>query len=443
MQQVIVIGGSIAGLLFARVLSDYFDKVIILERDSLTDKVTSRSGVPQDRHGHLLMAKGQQILESFFPTLKEDFRHANLPEIQWGIDTRILMSGNWMKETDLGIRTFACSRIWLENYIRRSVIGISNVQIIDQARVETLTSHNGIIDGVVYQQGKDQQTLSADLVVDASGKQSKLPDWLAALGYSTPDVTTIDPGMGYATRWYKKPADFNDGWKLFISYARPECGLYRSGAIVESEGDTWMAILGGTNGDFAPTHEEEYEQFLKSLASPKVYKYLQSAEPTSPIYGYRDTANRWRHYEKLVDFPSGIIAVGDAVSAFNPIYAQGMTVITLEAQLLAEMLAISPYDTNAGFSKSYQQNISKIVQQAWRLSATADSLLPNAIGVKPNPLLILGQKYINALTEIMPKDVVISRAILNTMHMLESPLKLTHPQILIKYGLSNIRKHLK
>lgn len=435
MQRSIVIGGSIAGLLTARVLSDYCDEVIILERDQFPQVPASRGGVPQDRHGHLLMARGQQIIEKYLPQIREDFQ-ANLPRIRWGLDTRVLMSGGWMKIADTGIRTYACSRLWLEHTMRQHILQLPNVTARENARVTDLTldASGAAITGLCYAQGKQQHSLTADLVVDASGKRSKAADWLAALGFGTVETTTIDPYMGYATRWYQKPQHFSEDWKLYISYAQPENGLYRSGAIVEVEDNKWLVILGGTNKDYAPTDEAGYAEFLQSLAAPKLYDYLRMADPISPIYGYRQTANHWRHYEKMPRFPQRFIALGDAVCSFNPVYAQGMSVSALEADLLNDCLQRADGDAAGDFAKQFQAHLATVVSEAWNLSAVADALLPEATGSKPNRLVLWGQRYITKLTELMPYDADVSGRFLSIMHMLGSPTSLFHPQVLWRFA---------
>ena len=434
-KRAVIIGGSITGLLAARVMSDCSDEVVIVERDQLPDVPVSRGGVPQDRHGHLLMAKGQQIIEQLIPGIVDDFKAANLPDIRWGLDTRVLMSGGWMKIADTGIQTYACSRLWLEHTLRQHVLAIPNIHTIEHATVTGLIAdeqHQSVL-GVHYEQERSEYQLEADFVVDASGKRTCADAWLQDFGIEQVETTTIDPFMGYATRWYQKPDNFDEDWKLYISYSRPEQGLYRSGAIVEVEDNKWLVILGGTNKDYAPTDEAGYAEFLQSLAAPQVYDYLNQAEPISPIYGYRQTANHWRHYERLSAFPSGFIMMGDAVCGFNPVYAQGMSVSAMEVALLQDCLMDQNLDVRGNFSQTFQSRLAKVVQDAWSLSATADALLPEASGDKPHPVVLLGQQYITKLTEIMPYDEEISSRFLEIMHMLGSPISLFHPRILWKF----------
>ena len=72
LRKAVVIGGSIAGLLTARVLSNHFQEVIIVEKDNFVEGDKVRSGTPQANHIHLLLVKGKEILQEFFPELEED-----------------------------------------------------------------------------------------------------------------------------------------------------------------------------------------------------------------------------------------------------------------------------------------------------------------------------------------------------------------------------------
>ena len=79
----LVIGGGIAGLLSAQVLTKYFSKVTIVERDVFASEPEPRKGVPQSHHVHVLLKRGQQILEKIFPGIEADLIEAGAPVIDW------------------------------------------------------------------------------------------------------------------------------------------------------------------------------------------------------------------------------------------------------------------------------------------------------------------------------------------------------------------------
>jgi len=421
----VVIGGSIAGLLAARVLSRYFEQVTVLERDTLSEQPVFRGGVPQAKHGHLLLAKGQQIVERLLPGIRGEFANADMPSIHWGKDSAVLTAGGWMKTVESGIHTQGCSRIWLEWAIRRQVACIPNVQIKDNCRVADLIGAAGAVRGVRLSEGEE---LRADMVVDASGRASKTPQWLQSLGYATPPETNVNPFMSYATRWYRALPGFP--WKLLISHARPAEQNWRNGGIVQVEDGQWMVILGGANKFPAPTNDAEFFDFARNLAAPQFLEALQNAEPISEIHRYQQTANRVRHYEKLPRLPDGLIVLGDAVCTFNPIYGQGMSVAALEAELLDHLLA--EREQLRDFAPLFQKALFKTVSWAWLMATGADLIYPNTEGDRPGWAARRAQRYIDTLTHIMPHDEGLTHTFLRIMHLLDAPTTLFKPTYLWK-----------
>ena len=71
-QRAIVIGGSMSGMLAARVLADHFAEVVLFDRDAFPQAGENRKGVPQGQHAHALLASGREVLEQYFPGFKEE-----------------------------------------------------------------------------------------------------------------------------------------------------------------------------------------------------------------------------------------------------------------------------------------------------------------------------------------------------------------------------------
>jgi 2-polyprenyl-6-methoxyphenol hydroxylase-like FAD-dependent oxidoreductase len=434
MKTAIVIGGSMMGFFAAKVLAQYAEQVIIIERDSYPDEPKPRNGTPQARHGHILLGAGQKALDQFFPELRGDIQAAGIKTIMWGRDTALL-AGDWLKRVETDILTFACSRLWLEWAIRRRIVTVPNIQILADTHCTGLltTADKTVITGVTIEQkrGGTPQELPADLVVDCSGRESKLSEWFTALGYAMPPEEVIDAYVGYATRWYKEPANFQADWLILATFPRPEQGIKRSAGILRVEDGQWSVIANGANRDYPPTDEAGFLEFLQGLPTPKIAEYIQQAEPISPIYGYRNTANRLRHYEKMSRRPANVIAMGDAVCSFNPSYGQGLSVVGIEAGVLDTMLKNGEYAPD--FAAQFQQRIYSAIGDAWLMATGGDLVYPETTGPRPGLVAQLVQTYINKMTTIVtPHDTQAAETFFRVMQMDKRPSALLNPLFMLK-----------
>ncbi|VEP12421.1 2-polyprenyl-6-methoxyphenol hydroxylase-like oxidoreductase (fragment) [Hyella patelloides LEGE 07179] len=308
----IVIGGSITGLIAARVLIDHFDRVIILERDLFTGKPEFRQGVPQSLHVHALLTKGQEILEQLFPGLSTELIENGALETDVVADWRYLFADGWAPNYDSGMTMITCSRNLLENAIRQRLRKYRNLEFLEahQAVGLSLGNDNKSITGVKVKDRQNRELkLSARLVVDASGRNSQTPKWLESLGYQKPQETVINSFLGYASRWYQKAPEFTAPFQGVVLKAKPQ-NCQRGGVLYPVENQNWIVTLAGIGKDYPPTDEDGFLEFARSLRSSEIYETIKNARPKSPIYGYRRTENRLLHYEKLRRFPENFLVMG-------------------------------------------------------------------------------------------------------------------------------------
>ncbi|MEO8609448.1 MAG: FAD-dependent monooxygenase [Chloroflexota bacterium] len=440
----IIIGGSIAGLLAARVLSDHFDHITVIERDRLPDEGAYRSGVPQARHLHTLLIRGQRIMDNLFPGFTNDLVEAGAPAAVWGRDNRFYTSGGWTQVFDSGLISNVCSRAELEWLVRRRVYAISTIQFLTERDVLGLIANDNhsVVTGVQIESRIDHstETLFADLVVDASGRSSKTPEWLAELGYQRPAETVINAHNGYATRWYERP---QGEFPLAVGIQpRPAEKNYRGGAVLEVEGGRWAVTLLGANADYPPTTEAEFMDYAKSLPSPAIYNMIKDAKPISAIVGYRRLENRQRHYERMARRPENFIVMGDAACALNPIYGQGMTKAALEAEALGQMmskwlpLALRERGLSGeglvGFAAAFQKRSAKIASEPWLMAASEDLRYPNVEGSKPDLTIRFSQKYFDLVARAMPYDNAVTTSFFESMTLLRPPTSMMRPAILVR-----------
>lgn len=430
-QHAIVIGGSIAGMLAARVLSDHFERVTIIDRDALRDSPEPRKGAPQTAHVHILLRRGLLIMRQLFPHLDDDLTQAGALSVNWTRDLVTFTPAGWSPRFDSEYVTRTCSRGLLEQLIRRQINVIKNItteprcEAIEPLVSETRSTFTGL--KVHYRDRADHATaaLPADLIVDASGRTSKGLNWIAAVGYTAPTETVIDAHVGYATRVYHRPPNFNADWKSMMVRTRPPFGL-RGGLIYPIENDLWIVNVAGAGDERPPTDEALFLEYIKNLAHPALYNAVKDAEPISPLYTYQRTENRLRHFERLTRWPDNFLMLGDAACAFNPTYGQGMSVAALEAQALERWLSASQ-DTLA-----FQQELMKVVRNPWLLATNEDSRLPHATGTVPGRLDRINQRYIDEFIWMCGSDPQALEVFMGVTQMIKPPAAMFAPTLAFK-----------
>jgi 2-polyprenyl-6-methoxyphenol hydroxylase-like FAD-dependent oxidoreductase len=430
----LIIGGSLSGLLAARVLSTHFDQVTLLERDTFPDGPEFRNGVPQSRHLHILLLKGKELFTQYFPGLEADLLAHGAVQADAGTEFLTVSTfGRIVPVSNTGLRLLLSSRNLIEHHVRQCLKGVKNVQILTQAEVTGYLTGNtpDQITGVQLRARGGETiptTLHADLIVDASGRSSQTADWLATLGYPHPEMTVVNSHLGYATRWYRRPNGYQSPWKGAIVGVRPPHNP-RGGALFPAEGGQWTVTLAGINACYPPTDDAGFLEFARALADPVIYEAIRDAEPVSPIYGYRRTENQWRHYERLPRWPGGLVVMGDAACGFNPVYGQGMTSAAMGAALLDKQLQTEKRFTPA-FGQAYQRKLAKFLETPWLMATGEDFRWENTEGARPGGATRLVQGYLDRVIKLARRDPRAGRAFLKVVHLLEPPTSLFHPAIL-------------
>ncbi|HZG37725.1 MAG TPA: FAD-dependent monooxygenase [Nodosilinea sp.] len=432
MSHAVVIGGSIAGLLAARVLLNHFDRVTLLERDRIPSSPGPRPGVPQAQHVHALLLRGHQILESLFPGLTTDLMAQGALRLDWTADWRFLTQWDWMPRHVSRLEGLICSRLLLEWYLRDRLLQRPGFQLQGATLATGLVAQGEPpwVTGVVWASDGQSQTLAADWVVDASGRNSKLADWLVDLGFQRPPATTVNSFLGYASRWYRRPAQAP--LEGLIVAAKP--GVTRRGGVLYPvEGDRCVITLSGIEKDYPSANEAEFWAFANSLRDPTIANIIQAWEPIAPIQCYRRTENHWRHYEKLPALPDGVVALGDAACAFNPIYGQGMTAAALGAVLLDSCLERSRQGPRRrGLALGFQKQLAKALMAPWLMATSEDLRWPMTTGDRPGWLSQQLQRYFDRVAQAANHDTQVHRAFIEVAHLTKPPTHLLHPRTVWK-----------
>jgi 2-polyprenyl-6-methoxyphenol hydroxylase-like FAD-dependent oxidoreductase len=446
---VIVIGASIAGLLAARVLAEHFDRITIIERDHLPLEPEFRAAVPQARHIHVLLVRGQRLLGRLLPGIENELAAAGATSIDWAADTWWFNFGAWKPRFPSDLTSYLCSRALLEWIIRRHVARSAKIRWLAECDVTALLTdeHNARVTGVRLharagrsrslnsqaEAYEDLEELHADLVVNASGRDSRAAEWLARLGYPAPQETRVNSFLGYASCCYRRPKDRQPEWKALVVSATPPYSS-RGAVLVPLEGERWLVTLAGAARDYPPTDAAGFLDFARSLPTPVLYEAIHDAAPITSIFGYRRTENVRRYYEKLPRILEGFITLGDAVCAFNPVYGQGMTVAALGASALdaclGEQRRMRPAGDLDGLAKRFQKQLSRVVATPWLLATGEDFRYPTTEGAQPPLATRLLRPYVDRLLVTAAENPTAQEMFLQVLHLVKPPTALFHRRVL-------------
>ena len=435
--QALVIGGSIAGLLAARVLADYFDTVTIIDRDVFPLTPDHRKGVPQSHHAHGLLAAGRYIIEQLFPGIMNDLVADGATSASNVVPIAIVSPKGLLPLSKQPGEIINFSRYLLEWHIRDRVSQRPEIRIITHTEITGLLAsedHTRVIGVQVRErgQGSHTTTLNADLVVDASGRHSQTPQWLVELGYEAPPIETINSDLRYASRFYARPEHFPAEWQNLIVNGRPPHS--HAGLILSVDHERWHVTLGSLAGQYPPTDDAGFLQWARNLSDPSIYEALRVARPLTPIRVYRTPNSHLRHFEQLQRWPVGLIVTGDAVCAFNPIYGQGMTVSAMDAMTLKRCLQEQQRSPRPNFEQHFQQQLARTIADAWLISTNEDLRWPGIVlsGARPRLGLRLLHRYMDLVLYSAVVDPELAHAYFSVIMMANPSRSLVHPRILAR-----------
>lgn len=433
-EKVIIIGGSIAGLMAARVLSNHFKNVIVIEKDKILEETGFRPGVPQGKHSHFLHTSVAEKLNKFFPNFEKEILGKGAHKINYFQDFRFSKEGE-RKTFYSDDYTYLQSHILLEETIRSLVKKIPNVTILEETEVTNILTNykerkiNGI--QILNLTNQKKENLYGDFIVDASGFNTRFPDWLNNLGYKNLQIDKFHYDLIYHTQIFRGSSGNIPPWKCYIFDKKGGDFLYIGLIESDREGIRWSVSVGGLLKNSLQTKtSEEFLESIKNLERPELFEFVQSLKPLSPPTPFVYRYAKKLHYSTMKQRPSRFIAIGDAIASFNPHLASGINIATISAEILDGLLANSK-TTLDSLSELYFKKVKKVLDDAWLVYIDAEFTYEGLD--KPSFPIRLLRKYVKRLLILGNQDTEMWKHMYYVIILKKSPFSLFKPSVVLKF----------
>jgi len=438
----VVLGAGMAGLLAAAALSKHFSQVVVVERDPAPAPDAPRKGTPQAAHIHLLLIRGAQIIESLVPGVFDDLSANGGLTADSTRDLAFHLFGAWQPRGHSGLPARLQTRPFLEFHVSRRLAAVPNVRILHQHEARDVVIDAGGVTGVHLASKHDGSELAvnANVVIDATGRASPTPRWLAQHGYPVPSETEVGLKITYASRLFSRPNSWDsEDWRAMLIYPRPP-KEYRGGALYFQENQRLIVTMASYRGETPPVDDSTFLEFARSLPSPEIYRLIRDAQPASPVSVYRYPGALRRRYERLAPRLRGLLPLGDSVCSFNPVFGQGITAAALQAQALSECIDEGGLDD---LERRFAQRAARACDTPWLLSTTMDFRYPHTDGHRP-VWQSIADAYLDKFFRATSTDYGSLVDFMQVLHMLASPARITHPRNLLAILRAAVgRRHLE
>jgi 2-polyprenyl-6-methoxyphenol hydroxylase-like FAD-dependent oxidoreductase len=432
----VVLGGSIAGLLAARVLSGNSATVVVIDRDDPGDDAAAgpgqRAGVPQGPHVHALLPGGLRQLERWFPGFTDQAVAAGARLVP-AARRRVYVGGARRPQ---GTKTvmLTSTRPFLEAQIRRHVLALPNVKAVT-ARATGLEFGRGAVTGVRYESNGEAGLQQADFTVDATGRSSRLGQWLMEGGWPRPAVERLRVEINYATALLRRLDGDPDVGIVRWQNPAPVADL-KGAVLIEVEDARWQVTMSGYADSRPGRTADELAWLADSVLPAEFAAVVRPDRIIGEVAAYRHAESIRRDFAGAARFPARLAALGDAVASFNPVYGQGISSAALQASALAQYLRSRP-DLSAPARRFFAlQRV--VVDAAWDTSTSADLALPHIDGPYPRGYR-LRRRIDQRLRAAAFRDPVIARYFDEIGFMLRHPGSLYRPRILARALLAPLK----
>ncbi len=423
-----MIGGGIAGCLAASALVGRVERIVVVERDRYPDGAAFRPGTPQGRHAHLLLESGRRALQQLIPGLDAELAAAGAVRVPVPTGLRWLSSGGWFPRYTSELTITCCTRPLLDAAVRRRAEAEESVEFRQGTEVVGLLGGRSGITGVTVRErggaGGPVEEIRADLVVDASGRTSATGKWLRELGCPETAEESVDAGVAYSTRFYRRPPG-TDAPRSVVYIQTQAPDHPRLGVLLPVERDRWIVSVGGMRGAEPAPGEEGFAAQLDRLRDPLLNEVLAEAEPEGEVRGFRAGPSVRRHYEQGA--PAGLVVLGDAACTFNPVYGQGMSIAALGALVLRD--TVREFGADPSVTRRVQRGVATVAKNAWMMSSAEDVRFSSTVGGPSGSLIRLQHRYLDRVIAQSCRDESVCSAFVDVMSLLAPPASLFHPRV--------------
>lgn len=345
-ERAVVLGGGYTGLLAAKVLSEHFKKVIILERDSkiLSESILPRIGTPQGGYAHFLIPIGLNALEKLIPGFTKELVRNGAKQCDLYGDVRYLTKGICKPRFKSDRKAYLMGRPLVDKVIRDFIEKCSNISFQYDTEVKGFLcdQKKQKISGVRLKNKISQQEteLFGDLIVDATGPSSRCSEWLEENGFTKPPVEEVQIAynqLAYRARWRD---DFKPDWMYSI---HRNLGLRQGGYFMNIEDDKegktqWLFAVVTHFGEPLEKRKEDFVRLSLELENATFSDAVKNATPLTEIGQYKVPKIRRKIFSQMNPLPQGFIAIGDAQCIWPPHTGLGLAVGALDTLALKEVL---------------------------------------------------------------------------------------------------------
>lgn len=443
MTDAVVVGAGVGGLGCALALARAGCRVTLVERDTVSMPGSPeaafaawrRRGAPQTRHSHAFLARLRNLLRDRSPEVLSALLGAGATEVDFTRHPPPALVPLARVPADADLVGLACRRTTFEWVLRRHALSLPAVTLLPGS-VEGLVAEPGPggiprVTGVGLAGGT---ALAADLVVDAGGRRSPLPRWLAEVGCRPVPEAVEDTGIVYSSRFFRTTSTDDDP------------GAH--GLVVGDLGYLKYAVFPGDNGTLSITygvHADDAEMrgvlrpgpFTDTAALlPAVRPWMEPGrtQPISDVEVMAGLVNRRRRF--VVDglpLATGVFAVGDSSVCTNPLYGRGCSLAMVHAELLGDVVsgglddpvaaAVAFADaTRVAIEPWYEAAVAQDRHDRWDLD---DDDGGGAVGV--------GSLMRHGLMPAARRDPTVFRAFMRTFNLLDPPdAVMRDPEVVVR-----------